>query len=235
MQIENRNVFITGANRGLGLSFAEEALRRGARKVYAAARDPSRITLPGVIPVRLDVTSPEQVSAAAARCGDVHVLINNAGIALPGGVLAADGLANLQAQIDTHVLGPLRLAQAFAPALAAAGGGAVLNVLSLLSFVNAPALGSYSVSKAAAWGLSNALRNELRAQGTQVLSLHMGFVDTDLARGFDAPKSAPQLIAARALDALEAGAEEVLADALSQQLKPLLGAAAAPYLRAVGE
>lgn len=228
-------VLITGANRGLGLSFAEEALRRGARKVYAAARDPSRITLPGVIPVRLDVTSPEQVSAAAARCGDVHVLINNAGIALPGGVLAADGLANLQAQIDTHVLGPLRLAQAFAPALAAAGGGAVLNVLSLLSFVNAPALGSYSVSKAAAWGLSNALRNELRAQGTQVLSLHMGFVDTDLARGFDAPKSAPQLIAARALDALEAGAEEVLADALSQQLKPLLGAAAAPYLRAVGE
>jgi NAD(P)-dependent dehydrogenase (short-subunit alcohol dehydrogenase family) len=184
--------------------------------------------LPGVIPVRLDVTSPEQVSAAAARCGDVHVLINNAGIALPGGVLAADGLASLQAQIDTHVLGPLRLAQAFAPALAAAGGGAVLNVLSLLSFVNAPALGSYSVSKAAAWGLSNALRNELRAQGTQVLSLHMGFVDTELARGFDAPKSAPQLIAARALDALEAGAEEVLADALSQQLKPLLGAAPRP-------
>lgn len=230
MKIENSNVLITGANRGIGLAFAREALRRGARKVYAAARDPAQITLAGVTPVKLDVTRADEVAAAATACPDVSVLINNAGIARPGGLLAPEGLASLQAHLDTNLFGPLRLSQAFAPVLAAQGGGAVLNVLSVLSWFNSPLLSAYAVSKAAAWGLSNGLRNEWKSQGTQVLNLHMGYVDTDLTRGFEVEKTPPEEIVRLALDALEAGASEVLGDALTQQVRQGLSAEPAIYL-----
>lgn len=230
MQLKNAVVFITGANRGLGLAFARAALAAGAAKVYAAARDPASVTLPGVVPVRLDVTDPEQVAAAAAQCRDVTLLINNAGISLPGALQSEQALAHARLGFETNVLGPWALTQAFAPVLHANGGGAVLNVLSALSWLTLPGLTGYSASKAAAWALSNGLRAELRAQGTQVTSLHVGYMDTDMTRGLDAPKSSPDEVARLALAELAAGAAEVLADEVSRQIKASLSTAAAAYL-----
>jgi len=234
MKLDQATVLITGANRGLGLAFAREALARGARKVYAGARDPATVTLPGVVPVRLDVTRPEQVAEAAAALGDVSLLINNAGIAHLGGFLAADSAASAQAMLDTNFFGPMRLAQAFAPILARHGGGAILNVLSVASWINGPLLGAYGASKSAAWALTNGLRIELKEQGTQVLGLHAGFIDTDLTKGLDAPKSTPEAIVKAAFDGLEAGASQVLADAISQQVHQGLSAEASVYLQALG-
>lgn len=231
MQLKDATVLITGANRGIGLAFAREALARGARKVYAGARNPASVTLPGVVPIALDVTDPAQVAAAAERAGDTTLVINNAGIAAPGGFLAEGGLDSARAHLETNFFGLLRVSQAFAPVLAANGGGALLNVLSVASWINSPMLSVYGASKSAAWALTNGLRNDLRAQGTQVLGLHMGFVDTDLTRGIEMPKSTPEAIVRRAFDALEAGAEEVLADELTQQVKRSLVAEPAIYLR----
>ncbi|MFD4839022.1 SDR family oxidoreductase [Achromobacter sp. NPDC058515] len=230
MELKNAVVLITGANRGLGLAFAREALARGARKVYAAARDPSAITLAGVEPIRLDVTHPDEVAAAAALAKDATLIINNAGIAVTGGFLAPDSVESARRHLDTNLFGPLLVARAFAPVLAANGGGAVLNVLSIASWINGPLLGVYAMSKSAAWALTNGLRQELRAQKTQVLGLHMGFVDTDLTQGIDAPKSTPEAIVRQALDALEAGEEEVLADEQTRQVKQGLSASPAVYL-----
>ncbi len=232
MELKNAVVFITGANRGLGLAFAREALDRGARKVYAAARDPSTVRLEGVEPVKLDVTRPDEVAAVAARARDVTVLINNAGIAATGGFLAPGSADSARRHLETNLIGPLLMAQAFAPALAANGGGALLNVLSIASWINRPLLGVYGMSKSAAWALTNGLRHELREQGTQVLGLHMGFVDTDLTRGIDAPKSTPQAIVSEAFDALEAGEEEVLADEATRAVKLGLSVRPAVYLQA---
>jgi NAD(P)-dependent dehydrogenase (short-subunit alcohol dehydrogenase family) len=219
MELKNATVFITGANRGLGLAFARHALAGGARKVYGAARDPASITLPGLVPVALDVTNPAQVASAAADCGDATLVVNNAGIADFGGLLAGDSIAAIARMMETNVYGLLRVSQAFAPVLKANGGGALLNVLSVASWLSAPALASYAVSKAAAWSATNGLRNELRAQGTQVLGLHVGFVDTDLTRGIDAPKLAPDFVVAQAFEALVNGDSEVAIGELTQQIK----------------
>lgn len=231
MKLDNATVLITGANRGIGLAFAREALRRGARRVYAGARDPASVKLPGVEPVRLDVTSPDDVAAAARRLGDVTLLINNAGVAELGTFLEAGSEASARRQMEVNYYGPLRLARAFAPVLAAHGGGGMLNVLSVASWLHGKDLAVYGATKAAAWALTNALRNELRAQGTQVLALHMGFVDTDLTHGLEVPKSRPEDIVARALDALETGADEVLADEITRQVKQGLTAEPAIYLQ----
>ncbi|RZL37599.1 MAG: SDR family oxidoreductase [Rubrivivax sp.] len=229
MQLKNAVVFITGANRGLGRAFAQAALAAGAAKVYAAARDPASVDLPGVVPVRLDVTDGDQIATAAAQCGDVTLLINNAGVSQGAGVLAADAIATARSHFETNVFGVWALTQAFAPVLKANGGGAVLNVLSVLSWVTLPGLAPYSASKAAAWALSNGLRGELKAQGTQVTSLHVGYMDTDMTRGLDAPKSAPADVARLALEGLEAGAFEVLADDISRHVKQSLSTPAPAY------
>lgn len=234
MDLKNAVVLITGANRGLGLAFAQEALARGARKVYAGARDPSSITLPGVEAIKLDVTNAADVAAVAAHASDVTLVINNAGIAATGGFLEPGSVESAQRHLDTNLIGSLRVAQAFAPVLAANGGGALLNVLSIASWINGPLLGVYAMSKSAAWAMTNGLRTELRAQGTQVVGLHMGFVDTDLTKGLDAPKSTPQAIVKQAFDGLEAGAVEVLADAQTRQVKQGLSADPAVYLVAQG-
>lgn len=234
MNIKDAVVLITGANRGLGLAFAKEALARGARKVYAGARDPDSVTLAGVEPIRLDVTRPEDVAAAAAHCQDVTLVINNAGIANVGAFLDADGIESTRRHFETNVVGVLRMAQAFAPVLGAHGGGGMLNVLSVVSWISSPALAPYAASKSAAWSLTNGLRAELSAQKTQVLGLHMGFVDTDMTKGFDQPKTAPEVIASRALDALEQGRDEVLGDEITQQVKQNLSAEQALYLRGLG-
>lgn len=232
MQLANAVVLITGANRGIGLAFAREALQRGARRVYAAARDPASVRIPGVEPIQLDVTDPDQVARAARECRDVTVLVNNAGIATLGGFLEDTTLESTRRQLEVNFFGMLRMAQAFAPVLAANGGGAMLNVLSIASWINRPLLGTYGATKSAAWALTNGLRHELRAQGTQVTALHMGFVDTDLTRGIEMPKSTPQAIVQAAFDGLESGAAEVLADEMTKQVKQSLGSAAPAYLGA---
>ena len=230
MKIENAVVLVTGANRGIGLAFCRALLARGARKVYAGARDPASVTLTGVQALRLDVNQPADVQAAALQAADVTLLINNAGIAQPGGFLASDSEDVARRLFETNFFAMLRMSQAFAPVLAANGGGGLLNVLSVASWVNGGQLAAYSASKSAAWSLTNALRHELAAQRTQVLGLHMGFVDTDLTRGVDAPKSSADDIVSRALDGLEAGQHEVLADALTQQVRQGLAAPTPSYL-----
>ena len=217
MKIRNSVALVTGANRGLGAAFARELLAGGAAKVYAAARDPSRISVPGVEPVQLDVTRTEQIAKLARELTDITLLVNNAGISEMGSVLAANAIDSLQRQFDTNTIGPLRVVQAFAPALAANGGGAVINVLSVLSWITLPGRsGAYSASKAAGWALSNALRHELKPQHTQLLSLHAGFIDTDMTRNVPGPKTAPEEVVRQTLAALEAGESELLADAVTR-------------------
>ncbi|MDP9899303.1 SDR family oxidoreductase [Variovorax ginsengisoli] len=229
MQIRDSVVFVTGANRGLGLAFAKAALAAGARKVYAAARDPASITLAGVQPVALDVTDAAQVEAAARACGDVTLLINNAGISRGSRLLADDAIEAARAELETNFFGPWLLARAFAPVLKAHGGGAVVNVLSVLAWVTFADVATYSASKSAAWSLSNGLRNELLAQGTQVTSLHVGYMDTDMTHGMEAVKSAPADVARIALEGVEAGLFEVLADEPSRQVKASLSSATPAY------
>jgi NAD(P)-dependent dehydrogenase (short-subunit alcohol dehydrogenase family) len=232
MKIRNAVALVTGANRGIGLAFTRELLARGARTVYGATRDPASITLPGVQPLQLDVTRTEQVAAAAARAGDVTLLINNAGVGHVGGFLADDSEEAARRMLETNYFGMLRMSKAFAPVLAAHGGGALLNVLSIVSWINGGQLAAYAASKSAAWSLTNALRHELAPQRTQVTALHMAFVDTDLVRALDGPKTRPELIVQRALDGLEAGLDEVLADERTQRVKESLSAHAASYLPA---
>lgn len=198
--------------------------------MYAGVRDPAAVTLAGVEPLRLDVTSPDDVAAAVERASDVTLVINNAGIAQPGGFFAPDSEDVARRLVETNFFAVLRVSKAFAPILKANGGGALLNVLSVASWVNGGELAVYSASKSAAWSLTNALRNELTAQKTQVLALHMAYVDTDLTRGFDVPKSSPEDIVRRAFEGLEGGLDEVLADELTQQVKQGLTAARPSYL-----
>jgi len=232
MKISNATVLVTGANRGIGLAFTRELLARGARKVYAGARDPASVTQPGVEPLQLDVTKPEEVAAAVARAGDVTLVINNAGIAQLGGFLAADSEEVARRQFETNFFGMLRVSQAFAPVLKANGGGGLINVLSIVSWINGGQLAGYAATKSAAWSLTNSLRHELAPQHTQVLALHMAFVDTDLARGLDGPKTSPEEIVKSALDGLEAGLDEVLADDRTRLVKQGLTAATPSYLPA---
>lgn len=219
MKINDSVAFVTGANRGLGLALVHALLARGARKVYAGVRDPASINLPGVVPVKLDVTNQDDVSAAAALCGDVTLLINNAGIAKFVSYLDPAAIDTAREILDANYLGPMRVSQAFTPILAKNGGGAIVNVLSVASWVNSPELTLYAASKSAVWGFTNGLRTALRAQGTQVLGLHVGFMDTEMTHGIELAKVRPEDVAANTLDGLEAGLEEVLADDITRVVK----------------
>ena len=219
MQIKDSVAFITGANRGFGLALVQELLARGAKKIYAGVRDPASISLPGVVAVKLDVTNPDEVAAAAARCGDVTLLINNAGIARFVDYRDPDAIDTARAMMDANFLGPIRMSQAFTAILAGNGGGAIVNVLSVASWVNAGDLSLYAASKSAAWGFTNGLRTALREQGTQVLGLHVGFMDTDMTNGIELPKVSPAEVARLTLDGVETGLEEVLADDISRTVK----------------
>jgi NAD(P)-dependent dehydrogenase (short-subunit alcohol dehydrogenase family) len=228
MRIEGSTALVTGANRGLGRRLAEELLARGAT-VYAGARDPGSIDLAGVTPVALDITDPASVAAAAEATGDVSLLINNAGSSTGAGLL--DGsLADIELEMNTHFFGTLAMTRAFAPQLAQAGGGAILNVLSVLSWVSFPGSGAYCAAKSAEWSLTNATRVQLAGQNTQVTALHVGYMDTDMARHVTSAKTDPALVAKLALDGLAAGQPEVLADDISQQVqRGLAGGVAALY------
>lgn len=231
MKIEGSIALVTGANRGLGAAFVRALVAGGAAKVYAAARNPAIVNRAGVIPVELDVTKPDQVAALGQRLRDVNLVVNNAGVFEPGPLLQPTASEMLMRQLETNAIGPLRVAQAFAPVLAANGGGAVVNVLSVLSWLTlANVSGSYSASKAAAWALSNALRQELKAQGTQLLSVHAAFIDTDMARGVQMPKNSPDEVARITFEALAAGHSEVLVDDITRQVRAGFGATPPVYL-----
>ncbi len=217
MQIEGSTAFVTGANRGLGRHIAQQLIERGA-KVYAGARDAASVDLPGAIAVAVDITDAAAVAAAAEQAGDVTLLVNNAGVET--GTSALDGtLEDIRHEFDVNVFGTLEVVRAFRPVLAANGGGYVLNVLSALSWVSFPATGAYAAAKAASWSVTNAIRQELAPEGVVVGALHVGYMDTDMAAGVDAPKSDPAEIARLALDGIEAGDHEVLADEVSRQVQ----------------
>jgi NAD(P)-dependent dehydrogenase (short-subunit alcohol dehydrogenase family) len=218
MEITGAVALVTGANRGLGRRFAAALLERGAAKVYAAARNPESIDLPGVVPLKLDVTDPASIRDAAAVAGDVTLLVNNAGSST-GASLLGGSLEDIRLEMDTHYFGTLAVTREFAPVLERNGGGAVLNVLSVLSWFTAPQAAAYSAAKSAAWSLTNALRLELAPQKTQVTALHVGYMDTDMAKGVDGPKIDPAVVAGLALDGVEEGRFEVLADDVSRNVR----------------
>jgi NAD(P)-dependent dehydrogenase (short-subunit alcohol dehydrogenase family) len=217
MDINGKTALVTGANRGLGRHLAAELRERGAT-VYAAARHPATVDLPGVTPVALDITDPASVAAAAAATRGVAILVNNAGSATGSSLLTGDP-ADIRLEMDTHFFGTLAVIRAFAPQLAEQENSAVLNILSALSWLTFPSTGAYCAAKSAEWSLTNALRLELAPQGTRVSSLHVGYMDTDMTRNIDAPKSDPAIIAKLAVDGIEAGDAEIIADEVSQQVQ----------------
>ncbi|MEU8574616.1 SDR family oxidoreductase [Streptomyces asoensis] len=223
MELKDAVVVVTGANRGLGRHLAAQLVERGA-KVYAAARRPETIDLPGVTPLPLDVTDEESVRAAARVASDATLLINNAGISTATQLLNGD-LDAVRLEMETNFFGPLTLTRAFAPVIEGNGGGAVLNVLSVLSWLHPAGLGSYAASKAAAWALTDATREELAPRGITVSALHVGYMDTDMAASVPADqKTDPAEVAAQALDGIEKGLPEILADEITRYVKQGLAA-----------
>ena len=228
MDISTSTVLVTGANRGFGRALAVELLGRGAT-VYAGARNPGQVDLPGAKPIALDITDPASIAAAAKATGEVTVLINNAG-SPPGADLLTGDLNDIRHEMDTHYIGTLSVIRAFAPQIAANGGGAILNVLSGLSWVSFPEIGAYCAAKSAEWSLTNALRVQLADQGIRVAGLHVGPMDTDMIREVDGPKTAPAEVARLAVDGIAEGAYEILADDISRQVQAgLAGGVAALY------
>jgi NAD(P)-dependent dehydrogenase (short-subunit alcohol dehydrogenase family) len=219
MNIEGAVVLVTGANRGLGAEYVRQLLDRGAAKVYAGARSLESVKTSGAIPIKLDVTNAADIQTAVAQCNDLTMLINNAGVVIGSRVLAENSLENAKAEFDTNVWGPMNLSKAFAPVLAANGGGAIVNVLSAVSWMSIKEVATYAMSKSAAWSLTNALRLELARQGTLVVAVHPAFIDTDMAAGVDMPKTSPQQVVERTLDGVVAGLPEVLADDTSAFVK----------------
>ncbi|XID94990.1 SDR family oxidoreductase [Paenibacillaceae bacterium WGS1546] len=228
MNISEQVAFVTGANRGLGRHLTLELLSRGA-KVYAGARNPDSVDIPGAIPVKLDITNPQEVAAAALTAKDVTLLINNAGSST-GASLLDDDLDRIHAEFNTHVFGTLSMVRAFAPVISNNGGGTILNILSVLSWFSMGGAGAYTAAKAAEWGLTNVLRLNLYPQQVRVAGLHVGYMDTDMTSGIEAPKSNPADIAKIAIDGIESGSFEILADDASRQVqRGLAGGVAAIY------
>jgi NAD(P)-dependent dehydrogenase (short-subunit alcohol dehydrogenase family) len=222
MQIEGSVAVVTGANRGLGRHLAEELVRRGAAKVYAAARNRAQFTSTGVVPLQLDVNDPQSVTAAATVAADATLLVNNAGNYNTATLL--DGsMDDIRALMETHYFGTLSVTRAFAPALTANAPGAILNVASVLSWLHPASAGAYCAAKAALWAQTDSVRDELASRGVAVTALHVGYMDTDMVSTLDAAKSDPALIAVAALDGVAAGADEVLADDLARQVRASLG------------
>lgn len=218
MNTQQVTALVTGANRGLGRQFAAELSARGA-KVYAAARRPETVDLPGVVPIQLDITDPEAIRRAAEIAGDVTVLINNAGVSTRAGLLQGS-MDDIRLEMETHFFGTLQVIRAFAPVIERNGGGAILDVLSVLSWLHPATSGAYSSAKAAAWALTDAVRDELSPRGIHVSALHVGYMDTDMVSYIPADqKTDPAAVARLALDGLFAGDREILADVLTRQVK----------------
>jgi NAD(P)-dependent dehydrogenase (short-subunit alcohol dehydrogenase family) len=224
MRIDGAVALVTGANRGIGYAFTQALLDQGAAKVYAGVRDPATVTDPRLTPLRLDVTDPAQVAAAAEAAGDVSIVVNNAGVATGTGLL--DGsLDGARRELEVNYLGTWSVSRAFAPVLAANGGGALVNMLSVASWRTSAAGPGYAASKSAQWSLTNALRLGLSEQGTLVVGVHCGFVDTEAAAWVDAPKISAATVAEQTMLGILGDRAEVLADEVARQVKAQLSQA----------
>lgn len=214
MKLADRSVLVTGANRGVGRVFVADLLSRGAQRVYAGARDTTRLAETvaldpqRVVALALDVTDPATVARASEQVADVTVLINNAGVLSFGGALEVESTA-ITRDMSVNFSGLLDVTRAIAPVIAANGGGAVVNMLSLLSFVSVPGFSAYNASKAAAWSIAMSLRPQLAAQNIAVINAFPAGIDTDMLAGVDSPKDDPARVVADILDAIEAGEEDV--------------------------
>ncbi|MFB4302426.1 SDR family oxidoreductase [Actinomadura sp. NTSP31] len=221
--IKDSVAFVTGGSRGIGKALVQALYDRGAAKVYATARDPRRITHPDAVPLALETTDPRSVAAAADQARDTTILINNAG-GLLGASFLDSSVEDVRREFEVNFYGPLLTARAFAPVIERNGGGHILTMHSVLSWFTLPGSDAYSASKAALWAQTNALRLALRPRGIIVTGLHVGYVDTDMTAGIDAPKVSPDSVAVQALDGIQADAPEVLADDITRQVKAGLSA-----------
>jgi NAD(P)-dependent dehydrogenase (short-subunit alcohol dehydrogenase family) len=217
--IKGSTVVVTGGQRGLGKAIVEELLRRGAAKVYATARAPKPSDDPRVVSVALDVTDQDSVAALAITAADANIVINNAGI-LGARTLLGSDIEEVRTVFETNYFGALRVAKAFAPILAANGGGALVDIHSVLSWL--AGFGGYGDSKAAFWSATNSLRIELAGQGTLVTGVHLSYTETDMTSGFDVPKNDARQVARDIADGIERGDVEVLADEHSREVKAAL-------------
>ena len=222
MDIKGSVALVTGANRGLGKSFVDALLAQGVGKVYAATRtlsqtDPAHGNDPRVIPVKLDVTSAEDVRAIASRCADLTLLVNNAGAMLATPMLKDGSDDALRREMEVNVYGMLATTRAFAPILAKNGGGAIVNMLSVVSWFTVAFNATYCAPKHAALVVSDASRIELKRQGTQVVGVYAGFIDTEMAAGIDRPKTQPRQVADRALEGVVKRKDHVLADERAEE------------------
>jgi NAD(P)-dependent dehydrogenase (short-subunit alcohol dehydrogenase family) len=222
MNIEGCVALVTGANRGLGRAYADVLLANAAAKVYAAARDPAAISDARLTPVCLDVTSPTDIAAAVKACPDVNLLINNAGAMLKSPMLAEGSENALRREMEVNVFGLLAMVRAFAPILARNGGGAIVNVLSVVSWFVNPWNATYCASKHAALAVTDAARIQLKAQGTHVVGVYAGFIDTDMAAQVIAPKTSPRQVAERTLEGLRTGQNHVIADDSARDTRAML-------------
>lgn len=220
-RITDSVALVTGGSRGIGKALVEELYARGARKIYATARDASTVTHPDAVPLALEVTDPAAVIAAAEQAGDVTILVNNASASIGTSFLDSP-VEDVRREFEANFYGPLLVTRAFVPIIERNGGGHILTAHSVLSWLGRG--GSYSASKAALWSQTNSLRLELLGRGIAVTGLHMGYVDTDMTAGVDAPKTTASDVARLAVDGIESGAHEVLADDISRQVKTGLAA-----------
>ena len=236
MDITDQTALVTGANRGIGRQFVLELLDRGAGKVYATARRPEGLDFDDsrVVPLRLDLLDHDSVVAAAATAPDVTLLVNNAGIST-GATLVTGDLAELRREMDTHFWGTLDVIRAFSPVLGANGGGAIVNVLSALSWFAAPGSGGYAAAKAAEWNMTNGVRLELAGQGTLVQGVLLGAADTDILADYDGPKIDPRVVARASLDGVGAGSIEVIVDDWTAMVKASLAGDPAAFYAQITE
>jgi NAD(P)-dependent dehydrogenase (short-subunit alcohol dehydrogenase family) len=228
MNVQDSVAFVTGANRGIGKAYVEALVQAGARRIYATARsletlnEVVAIAPDRIIPMALDVTNADQVTAAAQAAQDVTFLINNAGVIGAGGLFTATSMETAQWEMNTNYFGTLSMVRAFAPilqrngAITSGGTTCIVNVLSVVSVASAPVFGSYSASKAALNSLTQDIRAELATQGTQVVGVFPGPVDTAMTEGMPMDKVAPIVVATATLQAVEAGLEDVYPDSVSQ-------------------
>ena len=212
MEIAGCVALVTGAGRGLGKAYVDALLELGARKVYCGMRHPSPQQNSSAVSILLDVTDPSDIAAAAATCGDVTLVINNAGIMTNSTILDQSASDNLRQEMEVNVYGLLAMMQAFAPVLANNGGGALINVLSLVAVLASPFTATYSATKHAAHALTDCVRKQLRGQGTLVSGVYCGFMDTEMVSSVTAAKTPPAVIARRTLEEIRVGNECILAD-----------------------
>ena len=216
-QIKDAVALVTGGNRGLGRAFVDQLLQKGASKVYATSRTPVNFEDDRIVNVILDLNDSDSIAALAEQTPDLSIVINNAGVI--SGLALETSIKDIRSTFETNVFGPVQVAQVLAPVLKKNGGGMIINVASALTWIP---YGVYGATKAALWSISNALREELKSQSTQVTSLHVGYMDTDMVKEVDAPKSDPQQVAATTLENAEKGESEVLFDDGAKYAKSLV-------------